>query len=76
MATITNPDGTVEQVVIGQELAKTPKERKKREKKYDYERKIMSSLIRSEYVDQLVAEYGNPSKAITALVDSYFKAKQ
>lgn len=79
MATVTNPDGTVTEFKIGEEEQATnevkPKRKPGKAKVYNYERKMFGAQVKTEWVNELIAEFGNPTAAINALIEAYRKAK-
>lgn len=84
MATVTNPDGSVTEFKIGQEENETvqatgtdakPKRKPGKAKVYNYERTMFGAQVNVDWVNDLKAEFGNPTAAINALIEAHRKAK-
>ena len=86
MATITDSNGNVTYVTINnvespedlaERIASTVDAKKKRgkSKKFHYERKVLSAMVKKEWVDSLLQDFKNPTEAINYLVEQYIKNK-
>lgn len=56
--------------------AKPAKRKPGKAKQFHYERKILGAMVKKEFVDELLAEFGNPTNAVNAVVAFYREHKK